>query len=85
MQNDLTKTMPVLICAETCQKHMFLIKYIIGVALGFVRVRLPLSLSLSLLVKDRKKTDAAVEGKPRPYPVGGPASRGGRGGDPPSW
>ena len=24
MQNDLTKTMPVLICAETCQKGMFL-------------------------------------------------------------
>ena len=34
MQNDLTKTMPVLICAETCQKGMFLRKYIIGVAPG---------------------------------------------------
>ena len=49
MQNDLTKTMPVLICAETCQKDMFLRKYIFGVwpggmhvALGIICLRLAL-------------------------------------------
>ena len=40
MQNDLTKTMPVLICAETCQKDMFLRKYIFGVWPGGMRVAL---------------------------------------------
>ena len=36
MRNDLTKTMPVLIFAETYQKGMFLRKYIIEVAPGFL-------------------------------------------------
>ena len=40
MRNDLTKTMPVLICAETCQKDMFLRKYIFGVWPGGMRVAL---------------------------------------------
>ena len=50
MQNDLTKTMPVLICAETCQKDMFLRKYIFGVWPGGMRVALGINMYIHIYI-----------------------------------